>query len=273
MRILGGPGDIHFPFAVLANIYVQERPAPASLGSSAPGPACAAPPAQSMGSILPPVCCLLNCQCCFSNPVIIILNLHNLSQMILIQFPISLRQWMANQSALNIQRKRRYGTGKPKHSPRLSSPAWPAAQPWGVVQLQEWDLIKPHTSPTADAAPWNHPQGHRTVNAQVASSTAYFLRLFFSFAGVVFQPLQMLFSSKHPQQCHKEGATIRRIYSPRVPGNRFLLLNFSEFPQLPKNVLEPLLVSAGMAPRRNSTQLYGGTTNTLPGITSSFQMD
>ncbi|CAM9918281.1 unnamed protein product, partial [Bubo scandiacus] len=43
--------------------------------------------------------------------------------------------------------------------------------------------------------------------------------------------------------------------------------------QLPKNVLEPLLVSTGVTPWRNSTQLYLGTTNTLPGITSFFQTD
>ena len=36
-QILSGPGDIHFLFAVLANVYVQEHPTPASLGNSTPG--------------------------------------------------------------------------------------------------------------------------------------------------------------------------------------------------------------------------------------------
>lgn len=90
---------------------------------------------------------------------------------------------------------------------------------------------------------------------------------------LVFHPLQVSFSGMQPQQCDKEGAVIRRIGSPSVPGNCFLLVNFSEFQQLPKNVLEPLPVSTDMAPWRNSTQLCLGTTNTLPGITSFFQID
>jgi len=93
------------------------------------------------------------------------------------------------------------------------------------------------------------------------------------FIVLVFHPPQMSFSSKHPQHGNKEGATTRRMYSPRVPGNGFLLLNFSEFQQLPKNALEPLLLSAGVAPQRNSTRLCRGTMNTLPGIASFFQTD
>lgn len=54
----------------------------------------------------------------------------------------------------------------------------------------------------------------------------------------VFHPLQMSFSSQYQQQRDKEGAALRRIHISTVPWNLFIVLNFSGFQQLLKNVLE-----------------------------------